>query len=402
MSGAEIVLVFNFVVAGMFAASYFVIAFLNPSQRGARWFGVTYLIGLISPVSDFVAPFTTIPDVFEWVSYASFLAAVLLMSASFSVFYGMRKAVLSILVIFFGGVLIRALIWDWTRDTFAYGFAYQWPLVLASALAAHTVLRVEQRNSIHIALAGVFMAIAANLAIKPFATVAMGSGATLSAYSSTAYAIISQGSTGILLLAAGILLVLIVAQKAIAELHMASETDPLSGLANRRGFDRQAQAKIDRDVVRQDGLSIAVFDLDHFKQINDTHGHHSGDLAIAAFGALMRDVAPASSVLGRIGGDEFAMLIAGPGQHDALGVAEDIRAAAWQASRNRACASTVSGGVAQCRTGEPLAMMMRRADRALYQAKSEGRNRICTDAGPVGHVPSRSNVSLIKARKQTS
>lgn len=394
MTGAEIVLVANIVVASMFAASYFIVALLNPSQRGARWFGGTYLIGLISPVSDFIAPFSTISNIFEWLSYASFLAAVLLMSASFSVFYGMRAPVLAIICIFLGGVLMRACIWNWTRDTFAYGFAYQVPLALAALLAVNTVLRVERRSMIHIALAGVFAAIAVNLALKPFLAVMLGSGKTLSAYSTTTYALISQGSTGVLLLAAGILLILTVAQDAITELHLASETDALSGLANRRGFDRQAQEILDRAAHDRASLSVAVFDLDHFKRINDMHGHHSGDMAIASFAALMRNVAPASAVLGRIGGDEFAMLVDGRSSDGALVTARHIRAKAWQATNDGAFAATVSCGVAECRHGETLAAILRRADQALYRAKSEGRNRVCVDSDSPGPAD-RSYISFI-------
>jgi diguanylate cyclase (GGDEF)-like protein len=380
MSGAEIVLVTNIVVASMFAACYFIVALMNPSQRGALWFGATYLVGMISPISDFVAPFSDAPSLFEWLSYATFLGGTLAMSASFSVFHGRQPPKLAILVIFFGGVVTRACIWGWTRDTLSYGFAYQLPLILASLLAAQTVLRIEGRAVFHIALACVFGAIAASLAAKPFFAAEFGSGTTISAYASTTYALISQASTGILLLAAGMILILIVAQKAISVSQLASETDPLSGLANRRGFDRQAQEMLVRTAHYRQSLSVVVFDLDHFKQINDTYGHESGDAVIAAFGALLRNGAPASAVIGRMGGEEFAMLVAGSDGANMWSHAEKIRMEALRTTRETSFSATVSGGVAERLVGETLAEMMRRADQALYQAKSEGRDRVCLQA----------------------
>ncbi|MEI9981947.1 MAG: GGDEF domain-containing protein [Aliidongia sp.] len=103
----------------------------------------------------------------------------------------------------------------------------------------------------------------------------------------------NQASTGVLLLAAGIFLLLVVAQRAINESQLASETDPLSGIANRRGFDRLALEALSRAQRMSLPVSVAIFDLDHFKRINDTFGHSSGDAVIVAFARLLRATAPA-------------------------------------------------------------------------------------------------------------
>jgi len=391
MSGAEIVLVTNIAVASMFAASYLIVALTNWSQRGALWFGATYLVGLISPVSDFIVPLSNVPSLFEWLSYTSFLCATLAMSASFSMFYRRQAPWGAILAIFIGGILTRAWIWEWPRDTLGYGFAYQLPLICSSLLAARTVIRSDGRTGFHVALACVFGAVAVNLAVKPFLAAALGSGATLSAYTSTTYALLSQASTGILLLAAGMILMLIVAQRAITASQLASETDQLSGVANRRGFDRQAQDILARAAHRGQAVSVAVFDLDRFKQINDTFGHQTGDAVIAAFGALLRGSAPPSAIVGRMGGEEFAMLVPGSKAPDTWVDAETIRMGALRATRET-IAATVSGGVAERRAGETLAEMMRRADQALYQAKSEGRDRVCVQADDEAVEDDASNV----------
>jgi diguanylate cyclase (GGDEF)-like protein len=391
MSGAEIVLVGNLAVAGMFAASYLLVALADRSQRGALWFAGTYVIGMIAPISEFAAPLSRVPGLFEWLSYTSFLGATLAMSASFALFHGRRPPWRSIVAIFVAGVVTRASIWGSTPDTLSYGFAYQLPLALAALLAARTTLRVDDRSAFHVALAGVFVAIAANLAVKPFLAQALGSGGTQGAYSSTTYALVSQSSTGVLLLAAGMLLVLIVTQRAITASQLASETDALSGVANRRGFDRQAQEILARTAHRGQPVAVAVFDLDHFKRINDTYGHSTGDAVIAAFGALLRRIAPPSAILGRMGGEEFAMLVPKSNGGDTWIDAEIIRMGALRATRET-IAATVSGGVAERRAGETLAELMRRADLALYEAKSAGRDRVC---GPADDVPAGEDTSNV-------
>jgi diguanylate cyclase (GGDEF)-like protein len=204
-----------------------------------------------------------------------------------------------------------------------------------------------------------------------------GSGRTFADYTKTTYAMISQSSSGILLLAAGLLLLLIVAQKAIAESQLASETDPLSGLTNRRGFDRLADAALAR--TRRTGLpmAVALFDLDHFKRVNDTFGHATGDGVIAGFAATLRATAPGAAVTARQGGEEFVMLIEGATAETAWLAAEAIRIRTAAGLGVDLPAMTVSAGVAQLRPGESLSDLLRRADLATYEAKHAGRDRIC-------------------------
>jgi len=394
MSGAEIVLVANVAVAAMFTGSYLVVALTNWSQRGALWFAVISLIGMISPISYFAVSFTSTPMLLEWSGYASFLGATLGMSASFSHFHGEEPPWRAIGLIFVGGLLTRAWIWNWTRDSLGYGFAYQLPLIMAALLAARTVFRVEDRTVLHVSLAVVFGAIATNLAIKPFLAAAFGSGATLSDYNSTTYALMSQSSTGILMLGAGMALLLIIAQRAIAGSQFASENDSLSGVANRRGFDRQAQELLAQVTPGAQPLSVAVFDLDHFKQINDSYGHQTGDAVIAAFGALLRNTAPSAAVLGRMGGEEFAMLVPRSNGSDTWIFAETVRLETLRDTRE-SIGATVSGGVAERRLGETLAEVMRRADQALYQAKSEGRNRVCMHANVANVALDNTNSNVV-------
>jgi diguanylate cyclase (GGDEF)-like protein len=198
---------------------------------------------------------------------------------------------------------------------------------------------------------------------------------------------ISQSTSGMLTLAAGLLLLLIVAQKAISESQLASETDPLSGLTNRRGFDRLADAALARAERAGLPMAVALFDLDHFKRVNDTFGHATGDGVIAGFAATLRATAPGAAVTARQGGEEFVMLIEGATAETAWLAAEAIRIRTAAGLGPDLPAMTVSAGVAQRRPGESLSDLLRRADQATYQAKHTGRDRICLAAEDPAAAP---------------
>ena len=154
--------------------------------------------------------------------------------------------------------------------------------------------------------------------------------------------------------------------------------DNLTGLPNRLALDHRARLEIAR--MRRDGkpLTLAIWDLDHFKNINDSLGHQAGDktLIIVAktFNNLIRDV----DMIARFGGEEFVMLLPGAGGEEAMKVVDRIReklARTKLRSREQEITVTVSCGVAEFRPGEEMETVFSRADDALYQAKEQGRNR---------------------------
>ena len=159
---------------------------------------------------------------------------------------------------------------------------------------------------------------------------------------------------------------------------MAAVTDPLTGLLNRRGFFEATNSVIWRHRRHPTPISVLVFDLDHFKSINDRFGHGVGDAMLRLFAGVVRQTMRSSDVIGRLGGEEFVALLPGT-PADAARVAERVRVAFAAASivRNgQPVVGTVSVGVA---CGSPLSaldLLIARADTALYRAKTNGRNRV--------------------------
>jgi len=160
--------------------------------------------------------------------------------------------------------------------------------------------------------------------------------------------------------------------------------DSLTGLANRRAFIGEADAAIALRTSRSEPLAVLLADLDHFKKINDAFGHAIGDQVLKIFAATLRRCIGQNDLAGRLGGEEFAILPAAGGQATALALAEAVRRAFAQAAADvdgHAVAATVSIGVAVSQIGtHDLTGLLGQADRALYQAKERGRNRVAAYA----------------------
>ncbi len=154
-----------------------------------------------------------------------------------------------------------------------------------------------------------------------------------------------------------------------------SLADPLTGLGNRRAFDDALEEEMAR-VDRGEGpLGLVMIDVDHFKSFNDRHGHQAGDEALVAVAHALATAARTGDRASRIGGEEFALLLPGAGEADAIAVAERIRAAVAEAGAPSGPV-TVSLGVASADRGTAADDLVRTADQRLYAAKEAGRDRV--------------------------
>jgi diguanylate cyclase (GGDEF)-like protein len=165
----------------------------------------------------------------------------------------------------------------------------------------------------------------------------------------------------------------------LEQIQQLARYDELTRLLNRRSLLEQLQLEKSRADRTGTGFSIALFDIDHFKRVNDNHGHAAGDAVLKQFAELMRLVMRDSDVFGRYGGEEFMLILPATELAAALKGAERLRAAIAAKDWNAVVpnlALTVSAGVARYRKGEAIEQLISRADAALYQAKGAGRNQV--------------------------
>src|SRR5271170_4053713 len=182
--------------------------------------------------------------------------------------------------------------------------------------------------------------------------------------------------------------------RVMAETQLQASTDTLTGLLNRRSFSERIHA-IPSHLYP---VAVAMADLDHFKVLNDTYGHETGDRALRLFTRVLRDSLRTSDVASRYGGEEFAIAFPDCSAVDAARALKTLRAQLDAAITVGGLPKfTASFGVTECEPGEELATILRRADDALLQAKHEGRDRVVLhDAtGEAGVAPSEGREGII-------
>jgi diguanylate cyclase len=166
-------------------------------------------------------------------------------------------------------------------------------------------------------------------------------------------------------------------------------TDGLTGIANRRAFDRQISDGIEEAAATRKPLVLMMLDIDHFKKFNDTYGHPVGDQVLRLVARTLVNNVKGQDTAARYGGEEFAIILPGTPLESGLRVAETLRHAVAskditnKSTSERLGSITLSIGVTEYREGDGVASLIERADAALYEAKKTGRNRVCV-AGRAG------------------
>jgi diguanylate cyclase (GGDEF)-like protein len=176
-----------------------------------------------------------------------------------------------------------------------------------------------------------------------------------------------------------VFVILILASERTVIAHKtAAAVDPLTGMFNRRGFAEACSRVIEREANAGRPVTVLIFDIDHFKSINDRFGHPAGDELLRLFATVVVTNLRLSDLSGRIGGEEFAALLPCP-LDEGVTVAERVReafAASGIVVEEGPVDTTVSIGVAGGPAGTELEVLLAAADTALYQAKRSGRNRV--------------------------
>lgn len=379
MINAGYILVINMLVAALLCASFLAISMHRRVAVPARWFAAAYACGMVYVGGEAVLPLLTFGSAAVYmILHAAFLAALALLDIGIARRYGRPvpwRLIVAILVVSQAAFLAS---WLMPRDDLLRMFLYQTPFAVMQFIGAWIVLRSGSRRRIDMLLVGFLSVNALHYLSKPIAARLMGGpGASAQDYVFTPYALYSQSLGTVLVVAAALLLLGMLVNDILKDVTIQSETDALSGLLNRRGFEQRLGRMVARHRQSALPLSLIVIDLDGFKAINDTHGHAAGDRVIAAFADTLRSTALDHHVLGRVGGEEYAVLLPGSNMTAARLLAETVRATFSEADiegfagRSR---FTASFGVAEMAWGETDAALFMRADEALYDAKRAGRN----------------------------
>lgn len=383
MAGAGFILAINLFIAALFALAFLLVGLSNRADKVAPYFSLAYVFGIFYIASEFILPQQDHPQLAYTAGFAFFLGAVTAVTLGVARRYGRPLPWARV-----GMIVIVSVVANWfgytlPHDTIERNLIYQAPYAVMQGYAAWIILASRRRQPIDIGLIAMFALSALQFLSKPFAALLLGgSGDTTATYLATTYALYSQSLGAILQVATGLLMLMLLVRDMLVEITARSETDPLSAVYNRRGFEERAASGLNNPGVP---AALVLADLDAFKSINDNYGHDIGDQVIVAFAALLRDTAPPKAVVGRMGGEEFAVFLPGANLAIVRLLAETLRASFATLSVSGLppfVRCTASFGVAERLDGESLSGLRRRADAALYTAKRDGRDRVAVATDP--------------------
>jgi len=177
-------------------------------------------------------------------------------------------------------------------------------------------------------------------------------------------------------------------QQSLEAIRAESLTDPLTGLGNRKYFDRSIEMAVHNALASAEPLSLLMFDIDHFKSFNDSYGHLTGDQVLRLVGMSLKQTIKGQDITARYGGEEFAVVLPNTALRQALTVADHIRRAVMAKELKKKSTGeilgrvTISVGVSMLKPGDNTDSLIERADAFLYAAKRNGRNRVICEVDP--------------------
>lgn len=375
LNGANLYLVTNFIIAISFASVFFAVAERSRSRAAARWIGLGFAVASLSALAELLVAYTPFVDVFAIFAFASVLAGLLLIRVGIGKIYGVPVRTVGLLSVFVVGIALDAAIFDLPRDSLAHALLYQLPFAVATMMSVVAIGLSPHRAVVDRCLLIVMSLTSFHFLLKAVLAVAVGAGLRANDYISSHYAIVSQSLTAVLMVMAGLTMLAVLVLQIMADERSNSEVDTLSSLFNRRGFEAHADQALAK--AGHGSHSIILCDLDHFKQVNDTYGHYAGDSVIRSFGALLRATVPAGAVVGRLGGEEFCILLPRTSLEAAMMLAHAVRGSIAVQSIQGLPGNfriTVSLGVSAFSETQQMGSAMRLADAALYDAKAAGRD----------------------------
>jgi diguanylate cyclase len=188
-------------------------------------------------------------------------------------------------------------------------------------------------------------------------------------------------------------------QQSLEAIRAESLTDPLTGLGNRKYFDRSIEMAVQNALANGEPLSLLMFDIDHFKSFNDSYGHLTGDQVLRLVGMSLKQTIKGQDITARYGGEEFAVVLPNTALRQALTVADHIRRAVMAKELKKKSTGeilgrvTISVGVSMLKPGDDTDSLIERADACLYAAKRNGRNRVICEVDPEYAAETQSQVA---------
>ncbi|WP_456735028.1 MULTISPECIES: GGDEF domain-containing protein [unclassified Bradyrhizobium] len=188
-------------------------------------------------------------------------------------------------------------------------------------------------------------------------------------------------------------------QQSLEAIRAESLTDPLTGLGNRKYFDRMIGMAVQSALASGEPLSLLLFDIDHFKSFNDSYGHLTGDQVLRLVGLSLKQTIKGQDITARYGGEEFAVVLPNTALRQALTVADHIRRAVMAKELKKKSTGeilgrvTISVGVSMLKQGDDTETLIDRADSCLYAAKRNGRNRVICEVDPEYAIETHNRVA---------
>ena len=348
-------------------------------QRQRRHLAVL-AFGYAASAAGFLLQYFTLPvglPISKLLSVTCFTAAVFCVAGAAVASCGKKAPYATMTVLAGAGLAVFCWFMFVTPDLTARLYAINVAFGAMSLAVAAKLRTVPDSGLLDRILFALSLVSALNLLVRPVLIISLeGSYASYDGFYDSLYWTTSMLCHAVVSLLIALTLLASSAMDMMRDLRAETNTDPLSGLLNRRGFERAATAALARQGVP---AALVIADLDHFKAVNDRFGHAIGDKVIVAFAEHLRSAAPASAIMGRLGGEEFVVLLTASDLSAARLFAEGVRLSFSNAALGGVSDRvkvTASFGVASLSGTESLSELLGRADSALYNAKKAGRDRV--------------------------
>ncbi|MEP3050991.1 MAG: GGDEF domain-containing protein [Erythrobacter sp.] len=387
-----------------FAATFVVLWRVGRLKRHVLGFAIAYVLAAIGflithflPSDAFYTFHTT--QVFYALASTFMVASICeragqrLHLGSFAVVYVITALLLAVAVSLSNDVSTRLIIVN-----AGYGVMF--------AMGATTLLTAPRRTLIDVAIIVLVAYQAADFFVRPNLALLFEQSIPAESYRDSIY----YSMIGLGLGIKGVTTAMVLIGAAIVDwttaLRESGERDTLTGLHNRGSFEQSMRTLLPRAQTEGRPLSLVVADIDHFKQVNDIWGHQTGDQAIAGFGELIAKMVRGCDTAGRIGGEEFCIAVWNCENDPAERLAERIRQAFARlelSGLNDDVRLTASFGVATACKGETYERLFARADQALFQAKSSGRDRVeNAEEGRLDEAAPETHPKLIELKRASA